>query len=113
VLVLGGTGVSGRIAVALAGRLGAGTVIAAGHKRAMLERLGATATVTLGGPDDAAALAAAAGQDGIHVIIDYLWGRPAEAAISAISPPGQTHAAPRNPPGGSRADGRPGRLPAG
>jgi NADPH:quinone reductase-like Zn-dependent oxidoreductase len=95
VLVLGATGVSGRIAVALATRIGAGRVIAAGRNQATLRRLDATATVTLGGPDDAAALAEAAGQDGIHVIIDYLWGQPAEAAIAAITRRGPTHVAPR------------------
>jgi NADPH:quinone reductase-like Zn-dependent oxidoreductase len=95
VLVLGATGVSGRIAVALATRMGAGRVIAAGRNRAILGRLDATATVTLGGPDDAAALAEAAGQDGIHVIIDYLWGQPTEAAIEAISRRGLTQVAPR------------------
>ena len=95
VLVLGATGVSGRIAVALAARMGAGRVIAAGRNRAILDQLGATATVALGGPDDAAALAEAAGQDGIHVIIDYLWGHPTEAAIAAITRRGMAHAAPR------------------
>ena len=95
VLVLGATGVSGRIAVALAARLGAGRVIAAGRNQAILDRLGATATVTLGGPDDRAALAEAAGPDGIHVIIDYLWGQPTEAAIAAITRRGLAHTAPR------------------
>ena len=95
VLVLGATGVSGRIAVALAARMGAGRVIAAGRNQAILDQLGATVTVTLGGPDDRAALAGAAGQGGIHVIIDYLWGRPTEAAIAAITRRGLTHAAPR------------------
>jgi NADPH:quinone reductase-like Zn-dependent oxidoreductase len=95
VLVMGATGASGRIAVALAARLGAGRVIAAGRNRAVLDRLPATATVTLGGPDDAGALAEAAGPDGIHVIIDYLWGRPTEAAIAAITRRGLAHAAPR------------------
>ena len=94
VLVLGATGVSGRIAVALATRMGAGRVIAAGRNRAILDgcRDGHRA---LGGPDDAAALAEAAGQDGIHVIIDYLWGQPTEAAIAAITRRGLAHAAPR------------------
>ena len=55
-LVLGATGVSGRIAVALA---------------------------------------EAAGPDGIHVIVDYLWGPPTEAAIAAITRRGLAHAAPR------------------
>jgi len=81
--------------VALAGRLGAGRVIAAGRNRAVLDQLPAAATVTLGGADDAAALAEAAGPDGIHVIVDYLWGPPAEAAIAAIARRGLAHAAPR------------------
>jgi len=93
--VLGATGVSGRIAVALAARLGAGRVIVAGRNQAILERLGAAATVTLGGPDDRAALAEAAGPDGIHVIIDYLWGQPTEAAIAAITRRGMAHTAPQ------------------
>jgi len=90
--VLGATGASGRIAVALAGRLGAGRVIAAGRNRAVLDQLPAAATVTLGGVGDAAALAEAAGPDGIHVIVDYLWGPPAEAAIAAIARRGLAHA---------------------
>ena len=44
VLVLGATGVSGRIAVALAARMGAGRVIAAGRNRAVLDQLPATVT---------------------------------------------------------------------
>ena len=95
VLVLGATGVSGRIAVALAARMGAGRVIAAGRNRAVLDQLPATVTVELGGPDDAAALAEAAGQDGIHVIVNYLWGQPTEAAIAAVTRRGLAHAAPR------------------
>ena len=60
-----------------------------------MDRFGATATVTLGGPDGRAALAEAAGPDGIHVIIDYLWGQPTEAAIAAITRRGLAHTAPR------------------
>jgi NADPH:quinone reductase-like Zn-dependent oxidoreductase len=95
VLVLGATGVSGRMAVALAARMGAGRVIAAGRNRAILDQLGATATVVLGGPDDRAALAQAAGPDGINLIIDYLWGPPTEATIAAITRRGMMHTAPR------------------
>jgi hypothetical protein len=61
----------------------------------VLDQLPAAATVTLGGADDAAALAEAAGPDGIHVIVDYLWGPPTEAAIAAITRRGLAHAAPR------------------
>ena len=74
---------------------GAGRVIAAGRNQAVLDQLPAAATVTLGGAGDAAALAEAAGTDGIHVIIDYLWGPPTEAAIAAITRHGLAHAAPR------------------
>jgi NADPH:quinone reductase-like Zn-dependent oxidoreductase len=99
VLVLGATGTSGRIAVRLAGRLGAGRVIAAGRDQAVLDRLvesgDTAATVRLTGEGDAAAIRAAAGAAGIHVIIDYLWGRPAEAAIAAITRRGLMHVAPR------------------
>ena len=42
-LVLGATGVSGRIAVAMAARMAAGRVIAAGRNRAILDRLPAAA----------------------------------------------------------------------
>jgi NADPH:quinone reductase-like Zn-dependent oxidoreductase len=99
VLVLGATGASGRIAVRLAGRLGAGRVIAAGRDRAVLDRLAeagdVAATVRLTGEEDAAAIAAAAGTAGIHVVVDYLWGRPAEAAIAAVTRRGLAHVAPR------------------
>jgi hypothetical protein len=39
--------------------------------------------------------AAAAGKAGIDVIIGYLWGRPAEAAIAAVTRRGPTQVAPR------------------
>ena len=95
VLVLGATGVSGRLAVQLARRLGAGRIIAAGRNAAALERLDADATVKLGGLDDEAALTEAASGLGIHVVVDYLWGAPTEAAIRAISRQGVNPAAPR------------------
>ena len=94
-LALGATGVSGRIAVALAARIGADRVIAVGRNRAILERLDATATRDARRPGRRGRPAAAAGQDGINVSIDYLWGQPTEAAIAAISRRGLTHAAPR------------------
>jgi len=74
-------GCPGEFAVPLAQLPGAGRVIAAGRNQAVLDQLPAAATVTLGGAGDAAALAEAAGPDGIHVIVDYLWGPPTEAAI--------------------------------
>lgn len=76
VLVLGATGVVGRVAVQAARLLGAAHVVAAGRDGdalAELAELGAHETVALerdfGGPYD--------------VVIDPLWGEPAERAIRA------------------------------
>ena len=105
VLVLGATGASGRIAVALAKQLGAGRVISAATWP-YLDQLPAAATVTLGGADDAAALAEAAGPDGIHVMHRLPCGRPpTEAAIAAIHPPWPGACRAQDPAGGGRADG--------
>jgi hypothetical protein len=40
-------------------------------------------------------LAAAVADNPVDVVIDYLWGRPTEALIAAISRRGLVHAAPR------------------
>lgn len=75
VLVLGATGNAGRMAVQVAEHLGAGHVIAAGRDR---ERLGAL------GADDTALLDDDLGGTEPDVVIDYLWGAPAEKAIVAL-----------------------------
>lgn len=87
VLVLGATGNAGQMAVQVARRLGAGRVVGAGRDRtrlAALPAIGADATVALTDDVDAtaAALAEAAGE--VDLVIDYLWGRPAGAAIMAL-----------------------------
>ena len=81
VLVLGATGNAGRMAVEIAKRLGAGRVIAAGRdaeRLAALADLGADVTVAL--DDDALDEAAAE----VDIVIDYLWGAPAERASRAL-----------------------------
>lgn len=90
VLVLGATGVVGRIAVQAARILGAGRVVAAGRDADALRNvaaLGADATVELSASGSAADLAAAyrdaAGGD-VDVVIDPLWGIPAAAALEAM-----------------------------
>jgi NADPH:quinone reductase-like Zn-dependent oxidoreductase len=86
VLVLGATGVVGRLAVQAARLLGAGTVIAAGRdadRLAELRALGADRTVALGTDDLADAVRAAGGVD---VVIDYVWGQPAATALTAGKP---------------------------
>lgn len=95
VLVLGATGVVGRIAVQGAKLLGAGRVVAAGRDAEALaraEELGADATVRFDGDADggdlAGAFRAAAGGD-VDVVIDPLWGAPALAALEALGTGGR------------------------
>jgi NADPH:quinone reductase-like Zn-dependent oxidoreductase len=100
VLILGATGAAGKLAVQIAKRLGAGNVIAVGRNKQVLNilpELGAAATISLDQPDEdlSRAIARAAGTTGVHVIIDYLWGRPTEAVIAALTREGLTHVAPR------------------
>ncbi|MFI6744364.1 zinc-binding alcohol dehydrogenase family protein [Nonomuraea sp. NPDC050451] len=89
VLVLGATGAVGSVAVQAAKAQGASYVIAAdrdaGRLRRMLDR-GADAVVLVDEVTDlAAAFRQVAGEHGIDVIIDPLWGRPALAAMRAAS----------------------------
>jgi NADPH:quinone reductase-like Zn-dependent oxidoreductase len=87
VLVLGATGNAGTMAVQIAKRLGAGLVVGAGRdalRLAALTRIGADRTVQLtdSAEDTASALAIAAAD--VDVVIDYLWGEPAQRAMMAL-----------------------------
>ncbi len=103
VLVLGATGNAGQLAVQLAKRLGAAEVVAAGRDAERLARLtdvGADRLVVLPGPDpdgdrDPVGHAGGADQAGdpgdrydaaaeVDVVLDYLWGRPAQVAMRAM-----------------------------
>jgi NADPH:quinone reductase-like Zn-dependent oxidoreductase len=95
VLVNGGTGTAGRIAVQLAKYLGAGKVIATGRNEAELQELlslGADAVIpfTLGAlhPFGAKHYEDALKEEfsqGINVVVDYLWGESAKTIIVAIA----------------------------
>jgi NADPH:quinone reductase-like Zn-dependent oxidoreductase len=90
VLILGATGVTGKLAVGIAKLLGAARVVAAGRNRgvlATLHELGADATVELNQPADELSekFAHEAGEAGFQVVIDYVWGAPAEAFLKAIT----------------------------
>lgn len=87
VLVMGATGNAGSMAVKAAQYLGAGRVVAAGRNRDRLDQLlseGADEVVVLSADDDATAhaLERAAGQ--VDIVLDYVWGAPAELAMGAI-----------------------------
>src|SRR5262244_2479380 len=90
VLILGATGVTGRLAVRIAKLLGAARVVAAGRNQAILDSLrllGADRTIRL---DTSAqglheSFVREAGQSGFQVVIDYVWGQPTEAFLSAAT----------------------------
>jgi NADPH:quinone reductase-like Zn-dependent oxidoreductase len=87
VLVLGATGNAGTMAVQVAKRLGAGRVVGAGRNRERLEALtanGADHVVALTDDADASARALSAAGAEVDIVIDYLWGRPAEHAMMAL-----------------------------
>jgi len=90
VLILGATGVTGKLAVQIAKILGAGRVVAAGrneHVLSTLLELGADSTIRLGKPDEEliAAFRREAGEKRFDVVIDYLWGHPTEVLLKAIT----------------------------
>jgi NADPH:quinone reductase-like Zn-dependent oxidoreductase len=87
VLVLGATGNAGTMAVQVARRLGAGRVVCAGRDRNRLETLaalGADEVVPLTDDDDATDKALGVAAAEVDIVIDYLWGTPAQRAIMAL-----------------------------
>lgn len=90
VLILGATGVTGKLAVKIAKLLGAARVVAAGRSQqalSTLHDLGADATISLTLPETelSEAFQQQAGKSGFQVVIDYVWGRPAETFMAAIT----------------------------
>ena len=90
VLILGATGVTGKLAVRIAKLLGAGRVVAAGRNQQVLSTLarhGADATIRLDAPPQelSEAFAREAADSGFQVVIDYVWGSPVEALLSAMT----------------------------
>jgi len=81
VLVLGATGNAGTMAVQVARRLGAGRDPG---RLAALTSAGADEVVQLTGDDDATARALAAAAAESDIVLDYLWGMPAQQAIPAL-----------------------------
>ncbi len=93
VLVLGATGVAGRVAVQAARLRGAGRVVAVGRDAAALDQvrdLGADAVVMIGadGGLDASELEQAVGGRA-DVIVDYTWGEPARCALMVLGSRGR------------------------
>ena len=90
VLILGATGATGTMAVQIAKQQGARRVVAAGRNMETLEKLrglGADAVIQLNQTQEqlTAAFAREAADGGFQVILDYLWGRPTEALLAALT----------------------------
>jgi NADPH:quinone reductase-like Zn-dependent oxidoreductase len=95
VLINGATGTAGRLAVQIAKYLGASKVIATGRDAEALEEvqgLGADVVIPFDldpfNPRGGKLYEAALKQQlaaGIHVVVDYLWGKSAETVIIAIA----------------------------
>jgi NADPH2:quinone reductase len=89
VLILGATGVAGQLAVQIAKRRGAKRVIACGRNQQALEKtraLGADTTISLELPhDELVRTIRNEIQAGVDVVLDYVWGPPAQAALEAIA----------------------------
>ena len=101
VLILGATGVAGGLAVQIAKRLGARRVVACGRNASALAfaaENGADATISLDQERDALveALRKEIAANGVDVVLDYVWGAPAEALFDAmLMKGGMEHAAKR------------------
>jgi NADPH:quinone reductase-like Zn-dependent oxidoreductase len=94
VLVLGASGAVGQVAVQAAKLLGAGRVIAASRDAAARTRAftqGADAVVDLTGDnlDEISRRIAAACDGPLHLVIDPVWGLPAEAALRVLAAEGR------------------------
>ena len=90
VLILGATGVAGRLAIQIAKHLGAGRVVAAGRNERILETLpglGADVTIALDQPDQelAASFTREASRKHFDVVLDYVWGHPTEVLLDSLT----------------------------
>jgi NADPH:quinone reductase-like Zn-dependent oxidoreductase len=89
VLILGVTGMAGFLAVQNAHALSASRVVGAGRSASGLERAAAAGAipVTLTGDRDADAAQVVSALDGAapSIVIDFVWGGPAEAAFLALA----------------------------
>jgi D-arabinose 1-dehydrogenase-like Zn-dependent alcohol dehydrogenase len=92
VAIVGATGASGLLAVQNARDLGARRIVAIGRNEVALERarsFGAeTARLTEDRTASITAIHAALGDDEPNLVLDYVWGEPAETMFEALNRPG-------------------------
>jgi len=90
VLILGATGVAGKLAIQIAKHLGAGRVVAAGRNKQVIETLpdlGADVTIALDQADQEliAAFKREASHQRFDIVLDYVWGHPTEVLLNALT----------------------------
>ena len=90
VLIMGATGITGKLAVQLAHHMGAGKIIVLGRNEGMLEKLkdeGANVTIPLNQSDEMIkqAIQKEKLEHHIDIVIDYLWGKPAELLLEVLT----------------------------
>lgn len=86
VFINGATGIAGRMAVQAARHLGAKRIIGAGRNQASLQAANLDSVIRLDHPEDEIRKALATEiEQGIDVIIDYLWGRPTELLLESLA----------------------------
>lgn len=85
VVVIGATGVSGGMAVQAAISMGAEKVVAAGRNLASLDRLRVAGAVPAPLPEKPEVLARQIGNPERLLVLDYLWGPPAEMIMAALA----------------------------
>jgi NADPH2:quinone reductase len=83
VLIQGATGVAGRLAIQVARLLGAGRIVATGRDDTQLGELDVDAVINTGAADLQQAYVDAGRYD---VVLDFLWGRPTEILLRALTP---------------------------
>jgi NADPH:quinone reductase-like Zn-dependent oxidoreductase len=87
VLIVGGTGSAGQLAIQITKHLGASRVVAAGRgvdRLAALAALGADATIDLAADPAQVAQDLAEKAADVDVVLDYLWGHPSESALMPL-----------------------------
>jgi NADPH2:quinone reductase len=90
VLIMGATGITGKMAIQLSRHFGAGKIVAAGRNESVftnLVELGADRVISLSQPDEELkqAFKEAAKETPFDIVLDYLWGRPAEILLEALT----------------------------
>jgi NADPH2:quinone reductase len=91
VFINGATGVSGRMAIQVAKLLGAGRVVGTGRNETLLKllkSLGADSVIDLKQSDEMLleAFENQKGENGYDIVLDFLWGHPAEILMKSFVP---------------------------